>query len=111
MTGHVRRRGARSWELKFDVGLDATGNRNNGSNTPATGNRFSTDGVWNYSDDAEGNVIAKTNITSGETWNYTYDNENDMISAKDWSGTPGSSTLYRSAFGWMTQSSISRNAV
>jgi integrase len=28
MTGHVRRRGARSWELKFDVGVDAKGNRN-----------------------------------------------------------------------------------
>jgi integrase len=27
MTGHVRRRGARSWELKFDVGVDAKGNR------------------------------------------------------------------------------------
>jgi integrase len=27
MTGHVRRRGARSWELKFDVGTDAKGNR------------------------------------------------------------------------------------
>jgi len=27
MTGHVRRRGARSWELKFDVGVDANGNR------------------------------------------------------------------------------------
>jgi integrase len=27
MTGHVRRRGERSWELKFDVGVDAKGNR------------------------------------------------------------------------------------
>jgi integrase len=27
MTGHVRRRGARSWELKFDVGVDASGKR------------------------------------------------------------------------------------
>ncbi|UYO37482.1 site-specific integrase [Rhodopseudomonas palustris] len=27
MTGHVRRRGERSWELKFDVGTDAAGNR------------------------------------------------------------------------------------
>jgi integrase len=27
MTGHVRRRGARSWELKFDVGVDAAGRR------------------------------------------------------------------------------------
>jgi integrase len=27
MAGHVRRRGARSWELKFDVGVDAKGNR------------------------------------------------------------------------------------
>ena len=27
MTGHVRRRGARSGELKFDVGVDANGNR------------------------------------------------------------------------------------
>jgi integrase len=27
MTGHVRRRGARSWELKFDIGVDAQGSR------------------------------------------------------------------------------------
>jgi integrase len=27
MTGHIRRRGERSWELKFDVGADATGRR------------------------------------------------------------------------------------
>jgi hypothetical protein len=27
MKGHIRRRGARSWELKFDVGVDAKGNR------------------------------------------------------------------------------------
>lgn len=27
MTGHVRRRGARSWELKYDVGRDAGGRR------------------------------------------------------------------------------------
>jgi integrase len=27
MTGHVRRRGTRSWELKFDVGVDAAGRR------------------------------------------------------------------------------------
>jgi integrase len=27
MTGHIRRRGARSWELKFDVGVDGKGQR------------------------------------------------------------------------------------
>jgi integrase len=27
MIGHIRRRGARSWELKFDIGVDATGQR------------------------------------------------------------------------------------
>ena len=27
MTGHVRRRGERSWELKFDVGVGQTGQR------------------------------------------------------------------------------------
>jgi hypothetical protein len=27
MTGHVRRRGERSWELKFDVGVDGKGQR------------------------------------------------------------------------------------
>jgi integrase len=27
MTGHVRRRGERSWELKFDIGTDANGRR------------------------------------------------------------------------------------
>ena len=27
MTGHVRRRGEKSWELKFDTGIDASGKR------------------------------------------------------------------------------------
>jgi hypothetical protein len=27
MTGHIRRRGERSWELKFDLGRDANGKR------------------------------------------------------------------------------------
>ena len=27
MTGHIRRRGERSWELKFDVGVDGKGQR------------------------------------------------------------------------------------
>jgi hypothetical protein len=27
MTGHVRRRGERSWELKYDVGTDGKGQR------------------------------------------------------------------------------------
>jgi hypothetical protein len=27
MTGHIRPRGERSWELKFDVGIDASGKR------------------------------------------------------------------------------------
>ena len=27
MTGHIRRRGERSWELKYDVGTDASGRR------------------------------------------------------------------------------------
>jgi integrase len=27
MTGHVRRRGERSWELKYDIGCDASGRR------------------------------------------------------------------------------------
>ena len=27
MTGHVRRRGARSWELKYDIGTDHAGSR------------------------------------------------------------------------------------
>jgi|SRR5665213_88424 len=27
MTGHVRRRGERSWEIKFDIGMDASGKR------------------------------------------------------------------------------------
>ena len=27
MSGHIRRRGAHSWELKYDVGVDANGKR------------------------------------------------------------------------------------
>ena len=64
-------------------GYDANGNRNNGSNTPGTGNQLTTDGVWNYTYDKEGNESKKVNISTGETWTYGYDNKNQLIWAED----------------------------
>jgi RHS repeat-associated protein len=49
---------------------------------------MSTDGVWNYTYDAEGNITLKTNIAANDTWTYGYDQANHLISAlhKDASG-------------------------
>ncbi len=54
---------------------DANGN-------PGTGvvigpdNQLLSDGVWNYSYDAVGDLISKANIADGTTWTYGYDNTN-----------------------------------
>src|SRR5882762_4208842 len=65
-----------------NYGYDAAGNRNTGGSTPTTGNRLSTDGTWNYTYDAKGNVTEKDSVSTAEKWTYAYDNANHLIEAK-----------------------------
>lgn len=44
---------------------------------------LTTDGIWNYSYDAEGNLIQAVRIANGETWTYGYDLRNRLTSAQD----------------------------
>ena len=48
-----------------------------------TGNQLSTDGTYNYTYDANGNELTKTNISTGDYWTYGYDDKNEMTSAVD----------------------------
>ena len=51
-------------------------------------NELLSDGTWNYSYDAAGDMVGKVNIADGDTWTYTYDAAHEQISAteKDSSG-------------------------
>ena len=57
-------------------------------------NQLLSDGTWDYTYDAEGNVIQKVGVSGGAdaglTWTYGYDNANHMTSAVE---TQGSTTL------------------
>jgi RHS repeat-associated protein len=64
---------------------DAAGNRTDllfsqGNNK---GNQLATDGTWDYSYDAEGNLVQKSIGPNAETWVFTYDNANQLTSAED----------------------------
>ncbi len=60
---------------------DATGNRLSADGvtygTTGPGNELTSDGVYSYTYDNEGNTLTKTG--SGQTWNYTYDEHNQLI--------------------------------
>jgi RHS repeat-associated protein len=56
---------------------DTNGNRSNyviGDN-----NQILSDGIYNYTYDAEGNRTSKTNIETGEITTYTWDNRNRLV--------------------------------
>ena len=46
-----------------------------------TGNELTSDGTYDYTYDASGNEITKTNISSGYTWTYGYNPAGEMTSA------------------------------
>jgi RHS repeat-associated protein len=58
------------------------------------GNQLVSDGIWNYTYDADGNMIQEVGVSSGPddgiTWTYSYDDENRLISAVE---VQGSTTL------------------
>jgi hypothetical protein len=51
--------------------------------TTGSANRLTSDGVWNYTHDAEGNTLTKTRISDGRGWEYKYDHRNQMTEAKE----------------------------
>jgi RHS repeat-associated protein len=63
---------------------DANGNRNMTGYSTGPGNRLLSDGTWNYSYDAVGNTIQKTNIASGEYWTYAWNDANQLTLASDY---------------------------
>jgi len=62
---------------------DANGNRLSGSNVVGPNNQILSDGVFDYSYDAEGNLILKTHIATAATTRFEYDHRNRLIAVED----------------------------
>ena len=59
---------------------DTNGNRTstNGVSASSSSNRLLTDGVYNYTYDADGNCIARTNISDGTVTSYEWNNAGEL---------------------------------
>jgi RHS repeat-associated protein len=75
---------------------DNTGNRNTAGNATTTGNRLTSDGVFNYGYDDEGNLTTKTKISNGEVTTFVWDYRNRLTSATK--KTSGGTTLSTSTY-------------
>jgi RHS repeat-associated protein len=62
---------------------DANGNRTNAGYQTEANNRLSSDGVYTYSYDREGNLVRKQAIASGSITEYTWDYRNRLVQAVD----------------------------
>jgi len=60
---------------------NADGDRNSTGNTTGSENELTSDGTYNYTYDANGNVAVRTQISNGDYWTYGYNNNNEMTSA------------------------------
>ena len=58
---------------------DSNGNRTMTGYTTGTGNELTSDGTYDYTYDANGNMITKTDIATGDELNYTYDFRNRLV--------------------------------
>jgi RHS repeat-associated protein len=76
---------------------DANGNRVGGGYVVGPGNRLLADGTWSYRYDAEGNLVGKTHLLTGDRWTYRYDHRNQMTLAekRDASGAVVLYAVYR----------------
>jgi RHS repeat-associated protein len=82
---------ARNKDLNGPLFYDLEGNRtqvNQTSYQTGSNNQLQSDGVWNYTYDAEGNEAKKVNVSSGVAWTYGYDNANHLTVAQQWSKDP-----------------------
>ena len=57
---------------------NSNGNRANVTNSTGDGNRLLTDGTYNYTYDAAGNRIARTDIATGQVTLYQWNNANEL---------------------------------
>ena len=57
---------------------DVNGNRTMTGYTTDTGNRLTSDGIYDYSYDDNGNLILKSKISNGDTWEYSWDFRNRL---------------------------------
>jgi RHS repeat-associated protein len=65
---------------------DANGNQNSTGDSTGTGNEMTSDGTYNYTYDADGNLITKTAIATGVEDIYTYDYRNRLTEVQQVSG-------------------------
>ena len=81
------------WQDDESYVYDDNGNRTlvDGTTSYTTGdhNRLTSDGTYNYTYDGEGNVLTKTNISTGESVQYTWDHRNRLtkVTYKNSGGT------------------------
>ena len=62
---------------------DANGNRTNTGYTTDDDNQLTSDGVYNYEYDAEGNRIRRTKISDETVTEYTWDHRNRLVEVKE----------------------------
>jgi YD repeat-containing protein len=75
---------------------DANGNRIGSGIVVGPNNRLLSDGTFDYTYDAEGNLVSKTQIASGETISYSYDHRNRLVRAEH--RTSGGTLLNESTY-------------
>jgi RHS repeat-associated protein len=75
---------------------DANGNRTNSGDTTTTNNELTSDGTYDYTYDADGNLITQTTIATGATENFTWDYRNRLteITYKTAGGTTTETVQY-----------------
>ncbi|GIW97140.1 MAG: hypothetical protein KatS3mg111_0473 [Pirellulaceae bacterium] len=77
-------------------GYDATGNRlssfGGSQSAPGTHNRLQTDGQYNYTYDAEGNMTQRTDIATGAVTEYQWDLRNRLVAVTDRASAGGPMT-------------------
>ena len=75
---------------------DANGNRTMTGYQTGAGNRLSSDGVYNYAYDDEGNLLTKTRISDGQRTEFVWDYRNRLsgVLVKDASGNVLQDTVF-----------------
>jgi len=75
---------------------DSNGNRTNSGDTTSTNNELTSDGTYDYTYDADGNLFTQTDIATGTTINYTWDYHNRLseVTYKNASGTTTETIQY-----------------
>jgi RHS repeat-associated protein len=75
---------------------DAAGNRTGGDYVTGPGNRVLADGAFTYDYDAEGNLIRRTAVDTGNVTTFTYDHRNRLVAVVE--RTTGGETVHAAEF-------------